>query len=132
MQPALGLTLTYTTTLDSLRHALDALGASWLKIVPAWCPFAPAEIVGLGRRLLIRTSWGDPSFANGMRAYPATSRAATALTSPSTPATLRPPSPPAATPSLARPSSPRPTAPTRTTATPGCARWHRRCAAVTP
>lgn len=69
--PDLGLILTHTTSLATLRQALDALGpGAWLKIVPAWCPFRPQELAGLGRRLVVRTSWGDPSYAGGARAYP--------------------------------------------------------------
>lgn len=62
------LGLIYTSgSLPSYRAALAALGATWAKIVPAWWPHGPTP---LAPRTLVRSSWGDPSYDNGRRAYP--------------------------------------------------------------
>jgi hypothetical protein len=69
MPPALGLVHTHAS-LDDCRAAIAALRGTWLKIVPAWWPHGPAALAALPSRTVIRTSWGDPSYANGARAYP--------------------------------------------------------------
>lgn len=51
----------------SYRAALGAMGATWAKIIPAWWPY-PVE--PLAPRTLVRSSWGDPSYDGGRRAYP--------------------------------------------------------------
>ena len=67
---SLGLILTHTASALAFRRALDACAADWIKIVPAWCPLSPRDLASLGRSVVVRTSWGDPSYANGLRAYP--------------------------------------------------------------
>jgi hypothetical protein len=46
------------------------MGADVVKVVPAWYPGTPRDLAALGRRVVLRTSWGDPSYAGGARAYP--------------------------------------------------------------
>jgi hypothetical protein len=69
MPPALGIVHTYAK-LDDCSAAIAALRGTWLKIVPAWWPHGAAALAALPGRKVIRTSWGDPSYANGARAYP--------------------------------------------------------------
>lgn len=69
MKPSLGLIHTFAS-LDELRAAANALRGDWIKIVPAWWPHGPAALAALPYKKEIRTSWGDPSYANGARAYP--------------------------------------------------------------
>jgi hypothetical protein len=67
--PSLGLIHTYAS-LDELHTAAAALRGDWIKVVPAWWPHGPAALAALPYKKVIRTSWGDPSYANGARAYP--------------------------------------------------------------
>jgi len=65
----LGLIHTHARLAD-LRAALTAMRANYVKVVPAWWPHPPQALAALPQRKAIRTSWGDPSYANGARAYP--------------------------------------------------------------
>ena len=67
----LGLIHTHASLAD-LRAALTAMRANYVKVVPAWWPHPPQALAALPQRKAIRTSWGDPSYANGARAYPLT------------------------------------------------------------
>jgi len=74
--PALGLILTSTPDIPTLRAAVAAARVEILKVVPAWglaggwIPAAIAEVARLCPQLVVRTSWGDPSCADGTRAFP--------------------------------------------------------------
>jgi hypothetical protein len=56
-------------TLADVRSALVAMRADVVKIVPAWWPHGAQSLADLPPPVL-RTSWGDPSYAGGSRAYP--------------------------------------------------------------
>jgi N-acetyl-anhydromuramyl-L-alanine amidase AmpD len=86
MPPALGLILTSAPDIPAIRAALVAARADTLKIVPAWglpsgwTQASIAEVCRLTPRLIIRTSWGDPSYAGGARSNPEADQIAGELT----------------------------------------------------
>ena len=76
MAPAIGLILTHAPDLAWLRAQLAAARADTLKVIPAWglaggwTPAAIAEAARMTPDLIVRTSWGDPSYDHGARAMP--------------------------------------------------------------
>lgn len=74
--PTLGLILTHTESPQTLRSALALMRADLLKVVPAWglaggwTPAAIADAANQTAALIVRTSWGDPSYGDGARALP--------------------------------------------------------------
>jgi hypothetical protein len=74
--PSLGLILTHSPDLATLRRALSTCRADALKVIPAWgldggwSPAAIAEAAHMVGTLVVRTSHGDPSYAHGARPYP--------------------------------------------------------------
>lgn len=70
----LGLILTSATNAAFVATAIRASHADALKVVPAWgLPWTTAtirEVAAMPRLLVVRTTWGDPSYANGTRALP--------------------------------------------------------------
>ena len=63
----LGLILTSAPSVAFVRSAIQAAHADVLKIVPAWgLPWTAAlirEVAALPTALIVRTTWGDPSYA---------------------------------------------------------------------
>lgn len=76
MPPQIGLILTHAPDLAWLRAQIALAGASVLKVVPAWglaggwTPKSIVEASYLCPTLIVRTSWGDPSYDGGARAFP--------------------------------------------------------------
>jgi hypothetical protein len=70
----LGLILTSAPSAAFVATALKAAHADALKVIPAWgLPWTTAtirEVAAMPRLLVVRTTWGDPSYAGGSRAMP--------------------------------------------------------------
>lgn len=68
MPPLTALVLTSTHTLASLRHALTTAKAGGVKVVVGhglgrpWDSATIAELVGMAGAVIVRTTWGDPSY----------------------------------------------------------------------
>jgi hypothetical protein len=76
MAPAIGLVLTHAPDLAWLHAQLARARATVLKVVPAWgldggwTPAAISAAATMAETLIVRTSWGDPSYNGGARAMP--------------------------------------------------------------
>jgi hypothetical protein len=76
MPPRIGLILTHAPNLPWLRTQLTLARADCLKVVPAWgidggwTPAAIVETAHLTETLIVRTSWGDPSYDHGAHRFP--------------------------------------------------------------
>lgn len=74
--PDIGLILTSAPSVAWIRDQMAAARATALKVIPAWglaggwTPAAIAEVAALPRTLVVRTSWGDPSYDPPRRRYP--------------------------------------------------------------
>lgn len=76
MQPRIGLILTNAPSVAWIATQLATAQADALVVIPAWgldggwTPETIAQTARLPRTLVVRTSWGDPSYAGGARRYP--------------------------------------------------------------
>ncbi|HMQ29162.1 MAG TPA: N-acetylmuramoyl-L-alanine amidase [Chloroflexaceae bacterium] len=76
MTPPIGLILTNASGPAAVRRAVLAADAKILKVVAGWgvdggwTQAQRAEVAGIAPTLVVRTTWGDPSYAGGTRFFP--------------------------------------------------------------
>lgn len=76
MTPPIGLILTNASGPAAVRRAVLTANAPILKVVAGWgmggewTQAQRAEVAGIAPTLVVRTTWGDPSYAGGTRFFP--------------------------------------------------------------